>query len=74
MVKNSSEIFKEEWHEIRSPMPAVFFEKTAVKIFRKYPENYPWESTYWKFKTMLNISSIADAFLGILQQHWEALF
>ena len=65
------ETFKEQSPEIRSVSPAVFLEKAALKIFRKSQGSRPWQSTYWKLITMLNLSSIADIFLRMF---WEQLF
>ena len=67
------EIFKEQSDEI-SILPALFSEKAVLKIFRKLIENHLRQSGYWKLITMLNMSSVADAFPGTSQKYSEQLF
>ena len=45
-LKGVQEIFKEQSDEIRNIPPAVFFEKTVPKVFRKFLEKHPWQSPY----------------------------
>ena len=40
-LKGVQEIFKEQSDEIRNIPPAVFFEKTVPKVFRKFLEKHP---------------------------------
>ena len=49
----------------------MFFEKVVPKIFGKFLENHLQESTYWKLITKLNMSSVADIYLGISQKYSE---
>ena len=67
-LKGILEIFKEWADEIRSILLVEFFEKAALKIFRKFVENHLQKSAYSKLITMLNMSSVDDVFLGISQK------
>ena len=64
-LKGVQEVFKEQSNEIRSILPAEFFEKAVLKIFGKLVENHLPQSSYSKLITILNMSSVADVFLGI---------
>ena len=46
----------------KHPHP-LFFEKAALKVFRKFLENFLWQRAHWKPVTMLNMSSVAHVFL-----------
>ena len=64
-LKGVQEVFKEQSNEIRSILPAEFFEKAVLKIFGKLVENHLPQSAYSNLVTILNMSSVKDVFLGI---------
>ena len=51
-------IFKEQSYEIRSILPAVFFENTVLNVFRKFLEKHLWQSPYSAYLQTFKLANI----------------
>ena len=54
------DIFKEQSDKIRSILPAVFFEKPVLKVFTKFLETHPQQSSYSAYLQALKLANMLN--------------
>ena len=65
-LKDVLEIFKEQLDEIRGILLNVFIKKALLKIFRKFLEKHPWQSSYLAYFQVFKLANMLNTVFPII--------